>query len=69
MQHGISDRDLLESMSRHLGIDTEGLLRRYYGSDGDAEDELRELARTGSLQASFSALLRQELQRLEPGAD
>src|SRR5690242_10464907 len=57
----LSDRDILNIVSWSIGIGAEELLRRYYGSPGDARHELEELDRTGHLQASLALLLRKEL--------
>jgi hypothetical protein len=57
-----SDKDLLGTAARCLGVEAELLLlQRYYGSREDARYELAQLDRTGRLQASFARLLRLEL--------
>ena len=59
--HTAEDKDLLDATARHLGIEAEALLRRYYGSPEDARLELEEVGRTGRLQASLARLLKLEL--------
>ena len=54
----MSDHDLLHAAAERLGIDAEALMRRYYGSLGDALQEMEQLRRTGQLQESFAAMLR-----------
>lgn len=60
-----SDAELLEAAAGRLRASPETLMRRYYASGPDALHELEQLGRTGRLQASFAALLRAELARLE----
>jgi hypothetical protein len=55
------DKDLLDATARHLGVEAEALLRRYYGSPEDARVELETIDRTGTLQPSLARLLRSEL--------
>lgn len=56
-----SEKDLLDTAARRIGVETEVLLRRYYGSPEDARQELDEIDRTGRLQPSLARLLRLEL--------
>ena len=62
-------KDLLHAMAQRLGIEAEALLRRYYGSPGDARLELEEVERTGRLQESLARVLRLELERTEVAAE
>jgi hypothetical protein len=69
MHPAARDKDLLDTAARRLGVDAEALMRRYYGSPGDARLELEELGRTGRLQASLARLLRLELGRVQAAAE
>lgn len=69
MHHRPSDEDLLRTAAQRLGVDVETLMRRYYGSPGDARDELEELRRTGRLQDSLAGALRAQLDDLDPAAE
>jgi hypothetical protein len=54
----MSDQDLLHTAAEQLGIDAQALMRRYYGSWGDALQEMEQFRNTGQLQESFAAMLR-----------
>jgi hypothetical protein len=69
MNLDMSDKDLLDLAMRHLGADAEALMRRYYGSPQDMQEELEEFHSTGQLQAGFAQLLRRELARLQSPAE
>jgi hypothetical protein len=54
----MSDQDLLHAAAERLGTDAQALMRRYYGSWGDALQEMEQFHSTGQLQESFAAMLR-----------
>jgi hypothetical protein len=54
----MSDQDLLHATAERLGIDSQALMRRYYGSWDDALQEMEQFRSTGQLQESFIATLR-----------
>ncbi|WP_191062100.1 hypothetical protein [Geminicoccus harenae] len=54
----MSDQDLLHTAAERLGIDAQALMHRYYGSWGDALQEMEQFHSTGQLQESFAAMLR-----------
>ena len=58
MNPDMPDQDLLTAAVQRLGVDAETLLRRYYGSPQDMQDELEAFRRTGRLQTDFARLLR-----------
>ena len=67
----LPDKDLLDVAAQNLGIGTEELLSRYYGSPGGARYEMEQLDRTGRLQEGFARTLRTELglRRVRHGED
>lgn len=69
MRQAPSDEDLLRTAAQRLGVDAETIMRRYYGSPGDARDEIEEFERTGRLQESLADALRLKLGELDPAAE
>jgi predicted protein tyrosine phosphatase len=58
MTSSMSDQELLHTAAERLDIDAEALMRRYYGSWGDALQEMEQFHNSGQLQESFAATLR-----------
>jgi hypothetical protein len=65
----MQDKDLLHTAAERLDTDPETLLRRYYGSPGDARLELEEVERTGKLQDSLARVLQLEIERTTTPAE